>query len=437
MELYNLVSLAGIVLLLVIAWLFSANRRIINWRVLIFGLGLQMLFALFIFVVPAGTKFFLAINSVVVKLLDCAAAGTQFLFGRLALPPGSQNAQGETSLGFYLAFQALPTVVFFAALMQVLYFLRVMPLLIRGFAFVFTKLMRISGAESLCASSNIFVGIEAALTIKPHIQDMTHSELATILTAGMATIASSVLALYVFILQEQFPLIAGHLVSASILSAPAAVIMAKLMVPETEIPTTLGINIQPDYDRDSNVIEAIIKGANSGLRLLAGIVALLLALLGLVALIDLIIGVPGNWLNKIIGIQMDWSLRGLLGYLFYPLTLIIGVPPADALAIARIIGERAVVTEVQGYQDLNSLIASGLLHHPRSAVICTYALCGFAHVASLAIFVGGIAALAPARTSDLARLGVRALVAATLACLLTAAIAGTFFNKSSILLTGF
>jgi CNT family concentrative nucleoside transporter len=434
MELYKLVSFGGIFILMGVAWLFSSNHRIINWRVILWGIGLQLIFALFIFVIPAGAKVFLVINEIVVKILDSASAGTRFLFGRLALPPGTTNEAGETSLGFFLAIQALPTIIFFAALVGVLYYIKVMPLLIRGFAYVFTKLMRISGAESLCASSNIFVGIESALTIRPHLNDMTRSELCTILTAGMGTIASSVLALYVFILKEQFPTIAGHLVSASILSAPAAVVMSKLILPETDTPTTLGIRIKPHYEEEGNIIEAIINGANSGVRLMVGIVALLLAFLGLVALCNLILGFIGGYLNSWFELGINWSIEGFLGYIFYPLTLIIGVPPSDAVAIAKIIGERTVLTEVYSYQDFAQVLSAGTLQHSRTLVITTYALCGFAHFASLAIFVGGIAALAPKRIKDLSQLGFRALIAATLACLMTAAVAGTFFTESSILL---
>ena len=293
--------------------------------------------------------------------------------------------------------------------------------------------MRISGAESLCVSSNIFVGIESALTIKPHLNEMTKSELCTILTAGMGTIASSVMALYVFILQKDFPTIAGHLVSASVLSAPACIVMSKLIYPETETPTTLGEDVKPHYEREGNLIEAIINGANSGTRLVVGIATLLLAFLGIVALIDLILGAFGGQLNSLFGLNIDWSLKGLLGYIFYPFTLIIGVPPSDAVQIAQVIGERTVATEVQSYQHLAQLLAQGAIYNPRSIVITTYALCGFAHIASLAIFVGGISALAPKRTRDLSRLSFRALLAATLACLMTAAIAGTFFSHSSIL----
>jgi CNT family concentrative nucleoside transporter len=434
MEPYNLISFLGIFILIAFAWLLSENKKKMNWRVIVWGIGLQLLFSFFIFVVPAGSKFFLLINNLVTKILESAGEGTRFLFGRLALPPGETNAEGETSLGFFLAFQALPAIVFFAALMSVLYYLRIMPLIIRGFAWIFTKLMRISGAESLCASSNIFVGIESFLTIKPHLEKMTRSELTTILTACMATVSSNILAMYVFILQSQFPTIAGHLVSASILSAPAALVMSKILLPEAETPETLGMHIKPHYERENNIFMAVINGANAGIKLILGICALLLAVLGLVALFDLIFGGIGNWLNNLLGIQLDWSLKGILGLVFYPFTLIIGIPPADAPEIARIIGERAVVTEVTAYKDLAVILQQGILQHPRSAVICTYALCGFAHVASLAIFVGGISAIVPNRTRDLTIIGPRALLAATFACLMTACMAGAFFNESSILL---
>ena len=431
MESYNLVSLFGTFLLIVIAWSLSKDRRIINWRVVLWGTILQFVFALFVFVIPAGARFFLFINDVIVKVLNSATEGSRFLFGRLALPPGEDG-----SLGFILAFQALPTIVFFASLMAILYHIKVMPVVIKFFSSIFTRFMRISGAESLCASSNIFVGIESALTIRPHLSRMTESELCTILTAGMATVASSVLALYTFILKDQFSTIAGHLVSASILSAPAAVVMSKLILPETGSPETLGERVEPHYEPYSNAIEALIKGANDGVRLIVGIVALLLACLGLVALIDLVLVGSGGWINGVTGITIDWSLKGLLGYIAYPFTLIIGVPASDAMEIARLIGERAVVTEVKAYQDLAVLLKDGVLTDPRSAFLATYALCGFAHFASLSIFVGGIVALAPDRTADLSRVGLRAFIAATLATLMTASVAGVFFTNSSILFGG-
>jgi CNT family concentrative nucleoside transporter len=232
----------------------------------------------------------------------------------------------------------------------------IMTWLIRIFAKIFTKLMRVSGAESLCASSNIFVGIESATTIRPYLEKMTRSELCTILTAGMATIASTVLAIYILILQKQFPTIAGHLVSASFLSAPAAIIMSKLLMPETGKPETLGIDVKPHYEKESSVIEAIINGANAGLKLAVGVVALLVAFLGLVALADFISAGLGAKVNGLVGLNIDWSLKGLLGYVFYPFTLIIGVPPADAFEISKVIGERAIVTETKSYMDLAALM---------------------------------------------------------------------------------
>jgi len=431
---YNLVSFCGIFLLMAVAWALSTDRKVVNWRVVLWGTALQLLFALLIFIVPAGTKVFQVINDSVVNVLDSATAGTKFLFGRLALPPGTKNEMGEESIGFILAFQALPTVIFFASLMAVLYYIGVMPWLIRIFSKAFTRLMRISGAESLSTAANIFVGVESATVIRPFLASMTRSELCTILTGGMATIASSVMALYVFILQRQFPSIAGHLVSASILGAPAAIVMSKLLLPETGKPATLGVDVQPHYEKESTLMEAVINGADAGFKLVVGIMTLLLALIGLVSLLDLLVAGAGAEVNKLSGLSVDWSLKGLLGYLFYPFTVVIGVPLDDAGKIAQLIGERAILTEVKAYQDLAGLLASHSITHQRSVVIATYALCGFAHVPSVAIFVGGTAALVPGRTRDLAQIGLRAFIAATLACLMIAAVAGTFYTQGSILL---
>ncbi len=436
LEIYNLVSLAGVFLLLAFGYAISSNRKTLNMRVIVWGTAILFALGALIFLFPPGTALFLLVNDAVVRLLDSAGAGSRFLFGRLAIPPGGTSPQGETSLGFFLAFQAMPAVVFFAGLMGLLYYLGVMERIVRLFSFVFTRLMKISGAESLCASSNIFVGIESALTIRPYLEEMTTSELCTILTAGMATVASSVLAIYVMLLHDEFANIAGHLVSASILSAPAAVVMSKLLLPETGKPVTLGMDVMPSPTGEKNWIEAVINGANSGVRLVVGIVALLIAFLGLVALGDLVLGSVGGWVDHLTGWNFDWSLKSLAGIVFYPFTLAIGVPTSDARVISDIIGERLFATEVQSYMDLAGAIGSGVLQHPRSVVIATYALCGFAHIASLAIFVGGIAALAPSRTLDLTKVGPRALLAATLACLLTAAVAGTFYTGGSILMGG-
>ena len=418
MSMNSVVSLLGLMGFMVIAWLFSVDRTNINWRVVIWGIVLQFSFATFIFIVPTGNRFFLTVNEFFVNVLECAARGSEFAFGILASSPGK-----EGSLGFILAFQGLPTIIFFSALISILYYCNIMPLIIRFFAKIFTTLMKISGAEALTAASNIFVGVESAFTVKPHIKNMTRSELCTMLTAGMATVGSNVLALYVFTLRDVFPTIAGHLVSASILSAPAAIIMAKLIWPETEIPETLGKNVQPHYEKPDNFFMAIIEGAQEGLKVVFGITALLIAVLGLTALIDMFLGY----------IHSGLSLKTILGYFAYPLTYMLGVTSADVPHIAVLIGEKLVLTEVVAYLDLAQLLSDNVLEDPRSAVIATYALCGFTHIASMAIFVGGISTLAPEKTKEISQVAFRALLAATLACLMTGSVAGVFYSGAAIL----
>lgn len=434
MNFYNGISFSGLFVLIGVAWFFSEDRKNFNWRAVVWGVLLQILIALFIFKVPAGTKVFLAINDAVIHVMDSASAGARFMFGRLALSPGQSSETGEASIGFILAFQAFPTIIFFSSLMSALYFFKILPLIVRAFAYVFTKLMKVSGAESLVTASNIFVGVESALTIKPYLTAMTRSELCVVLTAGMATVASNILALYIFSLKTYFPAIAGHLISASLLSAPAALIMAKVLVPEKGVPETLGVHLKPQVSEDKTFFEAIINGANAGLRMIAGISALLIAVLGLLALCDEGLVFLGHKMHALSGWDMNLSLKNICGYVFYPFSLIMGVPPQDAWTVARIVGERLIVTEVVSYQDLAAALAKGEIHDPRSAVIATYALCGFAHLASMAIFVGGAAALAPARTQDITKVAFKALMAATLACMMTACIAGAFFTGQSVLL---
>ncbi len=426
MTIHNLISFSGIFTLLIIAWIFSKNHKIINWRLIFWAIILQLLFGGFIFWNPAGIVFFEWVNTCIIKLLSFSKEGIYFLFGRLSIFPGKVGPHGEESLGFILAFQALPTIIFFSSLMSLLYFIKLMPKIIKIFSYAFTKLMRISGAESLCAASNIFVGIESAFSIKPFIEKMTKSELCTILTVGMATVASSVLAVYTGILKEQFPAIAGHLVSASILSAPAAIMLSKIIYPEDGEPVTLGKSVEGYYERPDSWIESIIQGANGGVKLIAGIVALLLAFLGLLAMANWAIGIFG----ELIGLA-ELSIQKILSILFYPILLLIGVVPGDAFNVATLLGERAIATEIVAYQHLAEYIKNGVFQDFRSQVIAAYALCGFAHIASLAIFVGGISALVPKRAKDLAQLGFRALFAATLACLMTAAVAGFFFNSAT------
>jgi len=410
-----------------LAWSVSTDRRRLNFRCIIAGVLLQLFLALLVFYAPGSTKAFLWLNDIVLKLLQAAGAGQKFLFGPLALGPGA-----EQSIGFILAIQALPIIIFFAALMGLLYYWRIMQIVIRGFAYLFTRLMRISGAESLCAASNIFVGIESATAVRPYLAKMTRSEFCTILTAGMATVASSTMGLYVLFLSDVFPTIAGHLISASILSAPAAIVMSKILVPEDGTPATLGSSLTIHYERESSAIEAIINGAMAGVKLVVGICALLIAFLGLLAVLDIILGWLGDNYSALTGVHQQWSLRTILGYIMAPFALLIGVPPADALTAGSMLGERLVATEIPAYMHLAEALQADTLTHPRSAVVIAYALCGFAHIASLAIFVGGITALIPERRRDIAAVAGRALLAATLACLMVGAVAGTFFHDTTL-----
>ena len=427
----NLQSLLGMVAIIGIAWLMSTNRKRFNWRVIIWGTVFQFLVVAFLFLSPAGVKFFIFINDIVVRLLACASRGTKFVFGNLALSPGETGPNGEQSPGFILAFQALPTIVFFSALMQLLYYWRIMPRIIRGFAFVFARLMKVSGAESLCAASNIFMGVESAATIRPYLEKMTQSELFAVLTAGMATIASNVLAFYTLCLKEQFWGIAGHLVSASLLSAPAALMIAKVMVPETEEPLTMGKTVEEIKVEDNSMFEAVINGSMAGMKLIFGIIALLLSVLGLAEVVNLLLGFVGSKINPIFGWNFKWSIDGIFTMIFYIPTLLLGIPLSDVGLVARLLGMRVLGTEVASYIELASMLAKNEFTSPRSAVIASYSLCGFAHIASVAIFVGGISALVPSRTKDLAKLGFKALISATLACMITACVVGVFLTDNS------
>jgi len=446
MDVYNLVSFVGLFVLMGAAWVLSADRRRMNFRVIAWGVGIQLVLGVLVFWMPGSRRLFMWLNDGVVAVLGAAQAGQQFLFGKLAETEATDGVFGKGQ-GFILALQALPVIIFFAALMSLLYHWRIMPLIVRGFAWLFTRLMRISGAESLCTASNIFVGIESATTVRPHLKQMTRSEFCTILTAGMATVASSTLAVYVGFLKDTFPTIAGHLISASILSAPAAIVMSKILLPEDGRPVTLGKSIRPAYERHSSAIEAVIAGAMAGVKLVVGICALLIAFLGLIALVNLLFGAvhgPVNYaLDRTVNALLEasvnawwgWgvrltcpaSLEQLLGWVFRPVAAVIGVPWSDAGPAGEMLGKRLIATEIPAYLQLADAIEKGQFAHPRSRVVVAYALCGFAHVASLAIFVGGIAALVPERRRDLAAVGPRALLAATLACLMTGAVAGTFF----------
>ncbi len=418
---YNLVSAGGMVFVCLLAWLSGRQRGRVRWGGILLGLGSQLVMGALVFLVPAGRRALLWVNDLWVAVMDSARAGVEFLFGPLALGPGMSAPGGGKSLGFILAVQALPLVVFFMALAALLYQAGILQRVVKFFARLLARTLGTSGAESLGVASSIFVGVETAGMVRPFLAQMTRSELFCLLTACMATVSSTVLATYTMILQHQFPTIAGHLVSASIISAPAAVVVAKLMEPETGRPVTAGREVDLALGRQGGYLEAVINGSMEGVRLLVGIVALLLSFLGLAALANTILG----WLGGLVGLA-HLKLETILGWLAYPLTLAMGIPLDDAGQLARLLGERAIVTEFPAYLDLARLMSLGALAHPRSAVIISYALCGFAHVGSVAIFVGGFGALIPQRMGELSRLGLKALWAATLATVMTGCVAGLF-----------
>ncbi len=423
----HLISAVGFFAFAGVAWLFSAHRRIVPWKTLAWGLGLQLLIGLLIFRFPASRQLFLWTNDAILGLLDASKSGTVFLLGPLAAAPGETG-----SVGFILAFQVLPVVIFFSAFTAALYHLRLLQPVVQLFARLFHRTLGISGAEALYGSSQIFVGVEAALLVRPYLEKMTRSEFLMLLTTGMCNVASSTLGLYVAFLSDLFPHIAGHLLSASVLSIPAGVVMAKLMIPETGTPETLArIPAEDPATRSRNLMSAIIAGAMDGLKLAVGIGTLLIAILGLVALLDKILALPSAWL----GLTQPLSLVRMLGWIFYPFTALLGVAPADVPNAATLLGERVILTEVVSYQQLARAAVAGEFTDPRTLVILSYALCGFAHVPSVAIFVGGIAALAPSRRDELASLGLRALLAATLATLMTACVAGMFTTGEGVLLS--
>jgi len=431
MDSQQVIPLLGIVVFTLIAWLISRETKRINYRLLLWGFAFQFLFALFVFRTATGQNLFGGLNTFVIAIVDAALEGPKFVFGSLADPAIS----AQNGIGFLLFFQGLATILVISALLAILYHVGVMTRILKLFSAVFSKLTRISGAESLAASANIFVGNESLLAIRPCLPTLTRSELCVILACCMATISANVIGLYIGVLRDVFPSIAGHLVSATILSVPAAVILAKLAVPETETPETLGIHVEPHVERENSLVEAVLSGGETGFKMIVGITTMLIAVVGLLAIANLFVGWIGNQINPLLGLSAAWSIEGALAYIFYPLVWLMGVPWGDVPTVAHLLGTRMIATEVPAYFMLSHLIATNAIE-PRSAVIAAYTLCGFTHIPSLAIYVGGAVALAPNRKSDIAAVAWKALFIATLACLLTGAMAGLFCDESAILLTG-
>lgn len=428
---YRLIASIGFITIAWLAWLTGKRGRL-NWRTIggsatvAWGLGIVS------FWFPGSRWLWSMINDLVVAVLTASQKGTVFLLGPLALGPGQTLPDGTVSIGFILAAQALPAVVFFAALMAGLYYLGAMQAIVGLFARLFYRTMGLSGAESLSGAANIFVGIEAGLIIRPYLAAMTQSELLMVLTCMMATVASTVMGIYVSALQQTVPQIAGHLISASIISIPCAVLISKLTCPEDGQPVTLGgVPSEPTSEISSTtsggetipppsyLIVALIDGAGQGMKMAVGIASLLIVFLGLEALVDLALG----QLPAIGGVPL--SVTRILAWLTWPFAVLLGLRPEEWQIGADLLGSRFIETEVAAYFKLAAVqSASPPPLSPRSLTSLTYALCGFVHVASMGIFVGGISALVPHRAKDISCLGLRALWTAFLTTLLTGCIAG-------------
>lgn len=397
----NFVAVLGLVAMLLIAWLLSNNRRRIPWRTVITGTLLQFVFALLILKTSGGQAFFGKASDLVTAFLDFSDAGARFVFG-------------DNFTEHFFAFKVLPTILFFSSFITVLYYLNVLQWVVKGFAWVMMRVLGTSGAESLSASGNIFVGqTEAPLLIRPYVATMTMSELMAVMTGGFATIAGGVLAAYV-----GMGVPAGHLIAASVMSAPAALVMAKIMFPETEESLTAGevkVAVEKPW---VNVIDAAAEGAAAGLKLVLNVAAMLIAFLALIAVINAALGQVGSWMG-----YPGLTLELVFGYLLRPLAWLMGVPWNEADEVGTLLGIKTVLNEFVGYVKMEEMVAAGQLSE-RSEAIATYALCGFSNFSSIAIQIGGIGGIAPERKGDLARLGLRAMIAGSLACFQTATIAG-------------
>ena len=416
-------GLFGLAVLVGIAWLFSNHKKAVDWRLVLTGIVLQIGFAALVLLVPGGRDVFDALGNGFVKLLGFVNAGSEFIFGSL------MNVE---TYGFIFAFQVLPTIIFFASLMSVLYHLGVMQAVVRAMAWAITKVMRVSGAETTSVCASVFIGqTEAPLTVRPYISKMTESELITMMIGGMAHIAGGVLAAYVGMLGGGDPVAqafyAKHLLAASIMAAPATMVVAKLLIPETGKPLTRGTVKMEVEKTTSNVIDAAAAGAGDGLRLALNIGAMLLAFIALIALINW----PLTWIGEVTGLSAalgkPTDMATLLGYVLSPVAWLIGVPWQDANVVGGLIGEKIVLNEFVAYLHLAEIVNGqnpGVVLTDQGRLIATYALCGFANFSSIAIQIGGIGGLAPDRRQDLARFGLRAVLGGTIATLMTATIAG-------------
>jgi concentrative nucleoside transporter, CNT family len=403
--------LFGAAVILSIAYACSTNRRAIRWATVAWGLGLQIVFAVIVLKTSIGERVFTVLGTYITKLLGFAGVGSAFVFGALGdnalwtrVMTGALGPEGAQSASMF-AFQVLPTIIFIAALFAILYYFGVMQLVVRVFAVVMHRVMKASGAESLNVAASIFMGqTEAPLTIRPYLPEMTQSELMTVMTSGMAHISGGIMAAYVL-----FGVEAKHLLTAVIMTAPGTIMMAKMFVPETEVPKTMG-SVRLEVERtDVNVIDAAGRGTAEGLHLALNVGAMLISFLALIALVNALLGI------------IHLSLGQIFGWVFAPVAWSMGVPWGDAPRIGNLLGTRMALNEFVAYSQLGQMKAT---LDPKSFTIATFALCGFANFSSIGMQIGGIGGLAPNRRHDLARLGLRAMFAGTLANFMTATIAG-------------
>jgi CNT family concentrative nucleoside transporter len=417
----------GMSVLIFLTCLMSANKRLINWRLVLTGLAIQLAFAFLVLKVDFVKTVFSGISSFFIWILDFSKYGATFLFG--------ETLVNDPSFGAIFAFQILPTIVFFSALSSILYYLGIMQRIVYVFAWAMSRTMRLSGAESLAAAANIFIGqTEAPLVVKPYLDKMTKSEMLCLMVGGMATIAGGVFAAYVGFLggndPEQMQFFATHLLTASIMSAPAAIVAAKILYPEDQSSVDRKIII-PKEKIGSNFLDAISNGTTDGLKLAINVGAMLLTFTALIYMVNVILGNVGGWMgvNEAIAASTggrfdELSLDYMLGMALSPLAWILGTPSQDILIVGELLGKKTIVNEFIAYQAMESVKAEGAIHSQKAIIIATYALCGFANFASIGIQIGGIGAIAPKQRKLLARFGIRALIGGTVAAFMTAVIAG-------------
>lgn len=407
----RLISLLGMVVLIACAWAMSNNRRAFPWRTVIWGLALQFIFALFILDTPVGVKVFEGTQRVVDHLNDYALEGAKMVFGPLASADSLGKVFGPGSGVFAITITA--TIIFIAALSSLLYHWGILQRVVHAMAWVMQRAMGTSGSESLAAASNIFLGqTEAALLIKPYLAHMTKSEIMCLMTVGMSTIASGVMVVY-----AQMGASAGHLLTASVLAAPAGMLMSKVMYPETEVSETNAASSAQVEDETTNSIDSLCRGASEGVMLSINVMGMLIAFVAVVALANGLLA----WVQSLCGVAEPVTFQNILGWINAPFAWLIGIPAKDCGLVGQILGERVVLNEFIGYLTLTQHKAD---LDPRSFTLATYALCGFANFSSIAIQIGGIGALAPTRRSDLAALGLRSMIGGLLGCYLTATVVG-------------